>query len=420
MVNRSFKAQVLSDNRRRPGLLVAAWVGSMVLVALVAVFLTDYLSDDGRERPDVRATPPVAEAQPETPTSSRSSDERDEGDEGDEGESDGIVESSPDTVIESEQASDVAASDTTAADDSITEPTSQEDSGLPQMRLAGAEGLVPMPMVAVSKPPTDRVAQWCQELADQVSSVDADDCMNGAFRDSGRQSVEGRPMVVRDMPASSGPAMGRVLLLSATHGDEPSSIGTVFRWMDMMARDGTPYEWHIVPTLNPDGALHQPATRVNANGVDLNRNLPTNGWATESRDYWRRVGFEKRRFPGESAGSEPENQWLAEEIQEFQPNVIISLHAPYGVLDYDGSFPPPEKLGRLNLHRLGVYPGSLGNFASHMRGIPVITVELSDAREPPNTAEVQRMWSDLNGWLDRYLRSVRQAKAGTQMAPDAG
>jgi len=279
---------------------------------------------------------------------------------------------------------------------------------------------VPMPMVAASKPPTDRVAKWCQELADQVSSVDADECMNGAFRDSGHQSVEGRPMVVRDMPASSGPAMGRVLLLSATHGDEPSSIGTVFRWMDMMASDGTPYEWHIVPTLNPDGALHQPATRVNANGVDLNRNLPTNGWATESRDYWRRVGFEKRRFPGESAGSEPENQWLAEEIQEFQPNVIISLHAPYGVLDYDGSFPPPEKLGRLNLHRLGVYPGSLGNFASHMRGIPVITVELSDAREPPNTAELQRMWSDLNGWLDRYLRSVRQAKAGTQTTADAG
>ncbi|MES1925640.1 M14 family zinc carboxypeptidase [Salinisphaera sp. T31B1] len=420
MTDRSFKAQVLAEARPRRGLLVAAWLGSMVLVALVAVLFTAHWSNSQRA-----PLPPQAESAPQTAATGADSIRP--------ATSDDVVTSSPDTVVAAEQPNAAAgeaspgSSDAAGGQDNRTSPDEQADMtalaatpALADMQMAGGLGLVSMPAVASSQPPSDRVAHWCRQLAEQVAGVESDDCMNGAFRDTGHRSVDGRPMVVRDMPASSGVPQGRVLLISATHGDEPSSIATVFEWMALMADNGTPYEWHVVPTLNPDGALHQPATRVNANGVDLNRNLPTDGWARESRDYWRRVGFEKRRFPGASAGSEPENRWLAEEIESFQPNVIISLHAPYGVLDYDGNFPPPQKLGRLDLHRLGVYPGSLGNFASHMRGIPVITVELDDARQAPDAAEVRRMWADLNGWLDRYLRSVRQARADTGAADNAG
>ena len=58
-----------------------------------------------------------------------------------------------------------------------------------------------------------------------------------------------------------------------------------------------------------------------------------------------------------------------------------------------------------------MYPGSLGNFGARMNSIPVITVELDHARKPPGDAELKRMWRDLNGWLDRYFSSVRQARA---------
>jgi len=31
--------------------------------------------------------------------------------------------------------------------------------------------------------------------------------------------------------------------------------------------------------------------------------------------------------------SEPESRWVSDEIERFQPQVIISVHAPFGVLD---------------------------------------------------------------------------------------
>jgi len=424
MANGSFKPQGHAFGGSDTRVLIAGWIASMALVAMVAVLVTAYFSGGGDSRS------PVADGQAPSTVAEQSSDSsQPRPDAGmtrqETADSETVVKSSPDTRIETGAAGDksVAASESASAPDESgvahkPEDTSGKTPFMPGVKLAGAQGLVPMPSAFARSAPSESVAGWCKELVAHVDAVSTDDCMTGSFKDTGHRSVDGRPMIVGDIPATSRPAQGRVLLISATHGDEPSSIATAFSWIKLMASNGTNYEWNVVPTLNPDGALHSPATRVNANGVDLNRNLPTTGWAKESRDYWRRVGFEKRRFPGESAGSEPENRWLADEIGKFKPNVIISLHAPYGVLDYDGEFPPPQKLGRLNLHRLGVYPGSLGNFASHMRGIPVITVELNDANEPPAEAEVQQMWADLNNWLDRYFRNVRQAKVNT--SNDAG
>lgn len=399
MANGSFKKQGSAQNgaprgaATNPRLLVAGWIGSMVVVALLTVLLTYRFSEDAPKR---QSGGQVAE---------RSDDRQ-------------PVESSPDTRIEQGQG-DGSADEARLADNQAGQPSEPDEPQImPSLQLVGPYGIVQL--TAASMPPSDKVANWCRELAERVTDVKTQDCMSGAFADSGHSSVNGRPLIVREIEPSSRPASGRVLLIAATHGDELSSVGTVFSWMDLMNAKGTPYEWRVAPVLNPDGVFHEPPTRVNANGVDLNRNLPTTGWAQESRDYWRRVGFEKRRFPGESAGSEPENRWLAEQIKEFKPGVIISMHAPYGVLDYDGDFPAPRKMGSLNLHRLGVYPGSLGNYASRMQGIPVITVELDNSEEPPSEREIARMWSDLNSWLDRYFRSVRQANASDNPASDAG
>ena len=397
MANGSFKKQGSAKGGANPSarLLVAGWIGSMVLVALLTVMLTYEFSDEDTGAGDA--------GKPEAGQVAQSGQD-----------DDGVVESSPDTQIEDSGADEQVAAN---APDEPEQPA--EPQFMPNLKFAGRAGIVQL--AASSLPPSDTVAEWCRSLAERVNGVASSDCMSGAFADSGHKSVNGRPLIVRQIEPTSRPGAGRVLLIAATHGDELSSVGTVFSWMNMIDENGTGYQWRVAPVMNPDGLFHEPPTRVNANGVDLNRNLPTAGWAKESRDYWRRVGFEKRRFPGESAGSEPENQWLAAQIKEFKPNVIISMHAPYGVLDYDGDFPAPQKMGSLNLHRLGVYPGSLGNFASRMQGIPVITVELDDADEPPSDGEIEQMFTDLNGWLDRYFRSVRQASAdGGNAASDAG
>lgn len=436
---------------RRPGLLALGWLASLVLVAVVTVVLVERWStppdgDAGDDRVADAKRPPAPEqtgaavASPDdergapvvesgdtrivaAPTSAgAAADGRDETARGGD---DNAAGPDPRTVAAS---GDGGAFETIpvpaagAAGDSTSNDGSQEEDATLAHALSreGALGLVET--ARLSPPPgSQAVVDWCKQLDARVVGVSSPECMSDTYRDTGGRSVEGRPLIMREIAASSGPAAGRVLLISATHGDEPSSISTVFGWMELMVSEGTRYDWHVAPTLNPDGVFHEPATRLNANGVDLNRNLPTPDWSEKSRAYWRRVGFEKRRYPGEDPGGEPENEWLVEQIRSFRPDVIISLHAPYGVLDYDGDFPAPRKLGRLDLNQLGVYPGSLGNFGARMNSIPVITVELNHARKPPGDAELERMWRDLNGWLDRYFSSVRQARAGdTEGSSDAG
>jgi hypothetical protein len=97
-------------------------------------------------------------------------------------------------------------------------------------------------------------------------------------------------------------------------------------------------------------------------------------------------------------------QWVVQQIEEFQPDVIVSVHAPYHLLDFDGPAEAPARIGELYLHQLGVYPGSLGNFAGLNRQIPVVTLELPSAGIMPPAEQIDLMWKDLVAWLDREGR----------------
>ena len=61
----------------------------------------------------------------------------------------------------------------------------------------------------------------------------------------------------------------------------------------------------------------------------------------------------------------------------------MSVHAPYGLLDFDGPPPAPRRLGSLQLDPVGVYPGSLGNYGGLVKNVPVMTLELKNARAVP-------------------------------------
>lgn len=285
----------------------------------------------------------------------------------------------------------------------------------PTLRVASSYGVVPQPRLAhkpvAAQQAARSVRQWCRALAERLPAVVFGRCIDKGFVATGYHSVQGRPLVVRTVQSRQRPARARILLIGGTHGDELSSVSLVFEWLDRLLANGSDYTWHVVPALNPDGLLTDKPTRVNAHGVDLNRNLPTIAWRSESRRYWRRVGYAPRRYPGSAPASEPETQWLVDQIAAFRPDVIVSVHAPYGVLDYNGKFPAPRELGSLELHRLGVYPGSLGNYASRMLGIPVITIELRHARKLPAPAEIRQMWIDLNRWLTRYVGYLYRARA---------
>ena len=98
-------------------------------------------------------------------------------------------------------------------------------------------------------------------------------------------------------------------------------------------------------------------------------------------------------------------------MQRFKPNLIVSIHAPYGLLDFDGPIPPPGRLGRLYLDQVGIFPGSLGNYGGVHKGMPVVTVELSSAQKTPSDAEMALMWQDLRRWMDQRLSPSLTAQA---------
>ena len=95
------------------------------------------------------------------------------------------------------------------------------------------------------------------------------------------------------------------------------------------------------------------------------------------------------------------------EIENFQPDAIVSIHAPYGLLDFDSPQlkNAPKKFGRLQLNLLGTYPGSLGNYAGIQKEIPVLTLELQNATAMPKADELNAIWTDMIRWLRSQLES---------------
>lgn len=268
----------------------------------------------------------------------------------------------------------------------------------------------------------------CRQLSERLASVGFEECTRLRLELSGATSVENVPIVLREFPPIAGrPPRGRVLLLGGIHGDEYSSVSIVFKWLGILDRYHSGlFHWQILPVLNPDGLLARPGTRMNARGVDLNRNFPTPDWHTATNEYWvDRTKRNPRRYPGPDPLSEPESRYLAEQIESFKPGVIVSVHAPHSVLDFDGPSEPPARFGSLRLELLGTYPGSLGRYAGVHNDIPVVTIELPSAGTMPSYREQRAIWMDLVQWLKRSLpKDQASAQVGDRDAdcddPESG
>ncbi len=248
-----------------------------------------------------------------------------------------------------------------------------------------------------------QIQETCQKISNKLASVSLKECMASNLRLTSFESALGTPILLTEFPElTSRRPLAKILVIGGTHGDELTSISVVFKWIDILKRYHSGlFHWHIAPVMNPDGALIRSATRPNANGVDLNRNLPTPDWHKQSLERWKKIQRDPRKNPGIKPASEPEVRWLMHEIASFKPDAIVSVHAPYGILDFDSGdlTDAPKKFGRLQLNLLGTYPGSLGNYAGIDRNIPVLTLELPHASVMPKPYEVNSIWSDMIRWL---------------------
>lgn len=162
---------------------------------------------------------------------------------------------------------------------------------------------------------------------------------------------------------------GKTLIVGVFHGDEPQGKFLIEEYLKNNDTNGLLF----IPCLNPDGM--QLKTRTNSNGVDLNRNFPTKNWELTPKNEF---------FGGMSAGSEIETKFLMDTINEFKPQLILTLHAPYKIVNYDGpareisekiseiiGYPVEESIGYPT-------PGSFGTYAGIEREIPAITLELDE------------------------------------------
>lgn len=161
-------------------------------------------------------------------------------------------------------------------------------------------------------------------------------------------------------------------LLAGVHGDEKEGIYLLDRLLSYLddSKVETP-DIVAIPVLNIDGATK--GSRVNANKVDLNRNLPTSDW---SKDY-----SEVKYCPGEEPLSEPENRYLIQLFDKYPPYFIFSFHSWKPMINYNGDCQDVASfLSKYNsypiAHDIGYpTPGSLGTYAPKEYNAPVITFE---------------------------------------------
>lgn len=223
----------------------------------------------------------------------------------------------------------------------------------------------------------------------------------------GCQSVRGEDIYHYDSKLQTDSKKGkRVLVLGIIHGDEAEGGSVARRWMERLESLKSRNAWRIIPILNPDGWRMK--TRTNARGVDINRNFPSKDWDALAHKYWiKKKRKDPRRNPGPEGASEPETLCTISHINDFKPDFVVAIHTPYGVLDFDGPKVPVPKYKWIPWVSLGTFPGSLGRYMWKDHRVPVLTVELKDAKLLEKMDQVDFL-QDIAGTV--AMRSAKKKK----------
>lgn len=204
-----------------------------------------------------------------------------------------------------------------------------------------------------------------------------------------------------------------ILIMGGIHGDEPEGVRLahdILKWLKDAPRPIVP--WIMIPCLNVDG--FQKNTRVNGQGVDLNRNYPSTNW---SKKY-----NEPRYYPGITAASELEIQAVVELIEQVSPRLIIHCHSWNPCIVGTGERAQKDALrlsqssGYQVVPEIGYpTPGSLSQYGWHDHQIPIICIE-----EQEHLENLDEIWPRFAKGISEILYDFsdrRQADTSTDAHP---
>jgi murein tripeptide amidase MpaA len=278
--------------------------------------------------------------------------------------------------------------------------------------------LLPSFVSAATIEDDSKVQSQCKKISDRLASLSYKRCLSHNYEITGGRSVKGSPILaksfytapnknVSDKNETEEITLKRILLVGGIHGNEYASVSVIFKWITLLNKHypGS-YDWQIVPLLNPDGLLQRSSKRTNANGVDLDSNFPTSDSDYNAIQYWEEnTNRDPEYFPGDHALSEPESQWLAEEIEQYLPDAIIAIHAPHNSLIYGSSGTKQSKNAAQYQQSIATNPGSFNEFVGTEMNIPILTVELAYSEIMPSKTEINEIWKDLLKWLNMNIES---------------
>ena len=217
------------------------------------------------------------------------------------------------------------------------------------------------------------------------------------------RSVEGRPITAYQF--GNGPSM--VLCIGAMEGNEQNSSKLLSQWITNVDANPNKIPSYrtlvIIPTINPDGFAAD--RRLNADGIDLNRNFPANDWQTAVTEptaptVWTNDG-------GQYPLSEPESQALANYYTAHLPRLTLTMHSHGGIVEANDAG-DSDSLGTqyASLAGYGAIPTyAIGNFfdytttgafedwANNKLGLPVLEVELESATSDEYSRNLPALWA---------------------------